>query len=63
MTAGTLSRSERIARFNDWARQAMSLACVVVATEGLVPEEVQSQGIPVLAKPFAESDFRDLLDL
>lgn len=34
MTTGTLSRSERIARFNDRARQAMGLACVAVATEG-----------------------------
>lgn len=34
MSAGTLSRSERIARLNDRARQAMGLACVAVATEG-----------------------------
>ena len=34
MTTGTLSRSERIARLNDRARQAMGLACVAVATEG-----------------------------
>ena len=34
MTAGTFSRSERIARLNDRARQAMGLACVAVATEG-----------------------------
>lgn len=34
MTAGTLSRSERIARLNDRARQAIGLACVAVATEG-----------------------------
>jgi hypothetical protein len=34
MTTGTDSRSERIARLNDRARQAMGLACDVVATEG-----------------------------
>ncbi|MFM5955387.1 MAG: DUF3768 domain-containing protein [Novosphingobium sp.] len=34
MTTGTDSRSERIARLNDRARQAMGLACVAVATEG-----------------------------
>ncbi|BDW81060.1 hypothetical protein MACH24_04980 [Erythrobacter sp. Dej080120_24] len=34
MTADTLSRSERIARLNDRARQAMGLACVAVATVG-----------------------------
>lgn len=34
MSAGTLSRSERIARYNDRSRQAMGLACVTVATEG-----------------------------
>lgn len=34
MTADTVSRSERIARLNDRARQAMGLACVAVATEG-----------------------------
>lgn len=34
MTSGTGSRSERIARLNDRARQAMGLACVAVATEG-----------------------------
>ena len=34
MSAGTLSRSERIARLNDRARQAMGLACVAVATDG-----------------------------
>lgn len=34
MTAGTRSRTERIARLNDRARQAMGLACVAVATEG-----------------------------
>lgn len=37
MTASTLSRSERIARPNDRARQAMGLACVAVATEGFGP--------------------------
>lgn len=34
MTTGTLSRTERIARLNDRARQAMGLACIAVATEG-----------------------------
>ena len=34
MTTGVLSRSERIARLNDRARQAMGLAYVAVATEG-----------------------------
>lgn len=34
MSADTLSCSERIARLNDRARQAMGLACVAVATEG-----------------------------
>lgn len=45
MTAGTLSRSERIARLNDRARQAMGLACVAVATEGFraLPEQDQSR--------------------
>ena len=45
MTAGTLTRSERIARLNDWARQAMGLACVVVATEGFraLSDEDQSR--------------------
>lgn len=45
MRAGTISRSEQIARLNDRARQAMGLACVVVATEGFrgLPEADQSQ--------------------
>lgn len=45
MTAGTLSRSERIARLNDRARQAMGLACIAVATEGFraLPEADQSR--------------------
>ena len=45
MSAGTLSRSERLARFNDRARQAMGLACVAVATEGFraLPEQDQSR--------------------
>ena len=34
MSAGPLPRSERIARLNDRARQAMGLACIAVATEG-----------------------------
>ena len=45
MTTGTLSRSERIARLNDRARQAMGLACVAVATEGFraLPSADQSR--------------------
>ena len=45
MTADTLSRSDRIARLNDRARQAMGLACVSVATEGFrsLPEQDQSR--------------------
>lgn len=45
MTAATLSCSERIARLNDRARQAMGLACVAVATEGFraLSEEDQSR--------------------
>ncbi|MEE4211585.1 MAG: DUF3768 domain-containing protein [Parvularcula sp.] len=45
MSAGTLSRSEKIARLNDLARQAMGLACVAVATEGFraLPGEDQSR--------------------
>jgi hypothetical protein len=36
MTSASLSRSERIARLNDRARQAMGLACVAVATKGFM---------------------------
>ena len=45
MTTGTLSHSERIARLNDRARQAMGLACVAVATEGFraLPQADQSR--------------------
>ena len=45
MSAGTLSRSERIAQLNDRARQAMGLACVAVVTEGFrgLPNEDQSR--------------------
>lgn len=45
MSASTLSRSERIARLNDRARQAIGLACVAVATEGFkaLPEADQSR--------------------
>lgn len=45
MRTGTVSRSERIARLNDRARQAMGLACVAVATEGFrsLPEAEQSR--------------------
>ena len=45
MTADTLSRSERIARLKDRARQAMGLACVAVATEGFraLSDEDQSR--------------------
>ena len=44
MSISTLSRSERIARLNDRARQTMGLACVAVVTEGFraLPEEDQS---------------------
>lgn len=44
MTAGIFSRTERIARLNDRARQAMGLACLVVATEGFraLPDADQS---------------------
>lgn len=43
MIAYTLSRSDRIARLNDRARQAMGLACIAVATEGFraLPEQDQ----------------------
>jgi len=45
MSADTHSRSERIARLNDRARQAMGLACVAVATEGFraLSDEDQSR--------------------
>ena len=45
MSADTSSRSERIARLNDRARQAMGLVCVAVATEGFLalPKEDQSR--------------------
>lgn len=45
MTTGALSRSDRIARLNDRARQAMGLACVAVATEGFrsLSDEDQSR--------------------
>lgn len=45
MSAVSLSRSERIARLNDRARQAIGLACVAVATEGFrsLPEAEQSR--------------------
>lgn len=45
MRTATNSRSERIARLNDRARQAMGLACVAVATEGFrsLPEAEQSR--------------------
>ncbi|MEL6876598.1 MAG: DUF3768 domain-containing protein [Pseudomonadota bacterium] len=45
MSADTLSRSERIARLNDRARQAMGLAGIAVATEGFraLPEADQSR--------------------
>jgi hypothetical protein len=45
MTTGTVSRSERIARLNDRARQAMGLACIALATEGFraLPEADQSR--------------------
>lgn len=45
MSAGTLSRGERIARLNDRARQAMGLVCASVATEGFraLPNEDKSR--------------------
>ena len=45
MSTDALSRSERIARLNDWARQAMGLACVAVAKEGFrtLPDEDRSR--------------------
>lgn len=45
MSACTISRSERIARLNDRARQAMGLACVALATEGFraLSDEDQSR--------------------
>jgi hypothetical protein len=36
MSGAVLSRAERIARLNDLARRAMGIACVVVATEGIL---------------------------
>ena len=45
MTAGTLSRTEKIVRLNDRARQAMGLAGVAVGTEGFraLPEADRSR--------------------
>ena len=45
MTTDSDSRTERIARLNDRARQAMGLACVAVATEGFMalPDADQSR--------------------
>lgn len=45
MTTVSLSRSERIARLNDRARQTMGLVCVAVATEGFraLPDADQSR--------------------
>lgn len=45
MSGTVLTRAERIARLNDWARRAMGIACVVVATEGIraLPEVDQSR--------------------
>ncbi len=68
MSAGTLSRSERIARLNDRARQAMGLACVAVATEGFLglPEADQSRVRELVetfsaftpdSDPYGERDF------
>ena len=45
MTAGTLSRSERIARLNDRARQAMGLACIAVSTEGFRSLSAEDQSL------------------
>lgn len=36
MNGAVLTRAERIARLNDLARRAMGIACVVVATEGIL---------------------------
>jgi hypothetical protein len=36
MSGAVVMRSERIARLNDLARRAMGIACVVVATEGIL---------------------------
>lgn len=36
MSGAVLTRAERIARLNDLARRAMGIACVVVATEGIL---------------------------
>jgi len=68
MTAGTRSRTERIARLNDRARQAMGLAGVAVATEGFraLPDEDQSRGRELVETfdeftpdndPYGERDF------
>ncbi len=68
MSAASLSRSERIARLNDRARQAMGLNCVAVATEGLraLPEADQSRVRELVETydaftpdndPFGERDF------
>ena len=68
MTAVSVSRSERIARLNDRARQAMGLACVAVATEGFraLPEEDQSHVRELVetfdaftpdSDPYGERDF------
>lgn len=68
MSAGTLSRRERIARLNDRARQAMGLACVAVATKGFraLPDEDQSRVRELVetfdaftpdSDPYGERDF------
>jgi hypothetical protein len=36
MSGAVLTRAERIARLNDLARRAMGIACVVVASEGIL---------------------------
>lgn len=45
MSGAVLTRAERIARLNDMARRAMGIACVVVASEGILalPDADQSR--------------------
>jgi hypothetical protein len=68
MSGAVLSRAERIARFNDLARRAMGIACVVVATEGILAlSEVDQSRLRELVEifdaftpdndPYGERDF------
>lgn len=45
MSGAVLTRAERIARLNDMARRAMGIACVVVASDGILalPDADQSR--------------------